>query len=345
MTTASAAVNLRAFGRPQLERVSKFLRFALAASLAATFAVGEASAQAYPSRPVKVIVPFLAGSATDVTGRLLAERLAEGLGVSFVVENKGGAGGNIGTDIVAKAEPDGYTLAHSATGPLAVNKTLFQKLPYDPERDLAPISLTATLVNVLVVNPKVIPVRNVKEFIQYAKERPGQVNYSSIGNGSSQHLAAVAFEQATGVKLKHVPYRGAPPIVVDLISGDVPVTFQNIPNVSGPLATGQVKALAVTAKNRSKVLPDVPTMQEEGLAGFESYAWFGLVAPKGTPTAIVERLNREVVKALADPVVQKRMIEIGAEPRPSSPSEFKEFISAEVAKWRKVIQDAGITID
>jgi tripartite-type tricarboxylate transporter receptor subunit TctC len=345
VTTVSAAVNLRAFGRPQLDRVSKFLRFALAASLAATFAVGEAKAQAYPSRPVKLIVPFLAGSATDVTGRLLSERLAEGLGVSFVVENKGGAGGNIGTDIVAKAEPDGYTLAHSATGPLAVNKTLFRKLPYDPERDLAPISLTATLVNVLVVNPKVIPVRNVKEFIQYAKERPGQVNYSSIGNGSSQHLAAVAFEQATGVKLKHVPYRGAPPIVVDLISGDVPVTFQNIPNVSGPLATGQVKALAVTAKTRSKVLPDVPTMQEEGLAGFESYAWFGLVAPKDTPTAIVERLNREVVKALADPVVQKRMIEIGAEPRPSSPSEFKEFISAEVAKWRKVIQDAGITIE
>lgn len=345
MITVSAAVNDRAFGRPSLARLPRFLSLALATLLAAIFAVGEAKAQAYPSRPVKLIVPFLAGSATDVTGRLLAERLAESLGATFVVENKGGAGGNIGTDIVAKAEPDGYTLAHSATGPLAVNKTLFQKLPYDPERDLAPISLTATLVNVLVVNPKVIPVRNVKEFIQYAKERPGQVNYSSIGNGSSQHLAAVAFEQATGVKLKHVPYRGAPPIVVDLISGDVPVTFQNIPNVSGPLATGQVKALAVTAKTRSKVLPDVPTMQEEGLAGFESYAWFGLVAPKGTPTAIVERLNREVVKALADPVVQKRMIEIGAEPRPSSPSEFKDFISAEVAKWRKVIQDAGITVE
>jgi tripartite-type tricarboxylate transporter receptor subunit TctC len=321
------------------------LKFTLGVWLAAISAAGDAGAQAYPSRPVKVVVPFLAGSATDVIARLLSERLAESLGVSFVVENKTGAGGNIAADMVAKAEPDGYTLAFSASGPLAVNKTLFPKLPYDPERDLAPISLVATLTNVLVVNPKIIPARNVKEFILYAKERPGQINYSSIGNGSSQHLAAVAFEQAAGVTLKHVPYRGAPPIVVDLISGEVPVSFQNIPNVSAPLSNGQVKALAVTARKRSRVLPDIPTMEEEGLAGFESYAWFGLLAPKATPAAIVERLNREVLKALADPALQRRMLEIGAEPSPTSPSEFKELISAEVAKWRKVILDAGITLE
>jgi tripartite-type tricarboxylate transporter receptor subunit TctC len=328
-----------------IARVLDFLKFTLGVWLVAVSAAGDAGAQAYPSRPVKVVVPFLAGSATDVIGRLLSERLAESLGVSFVVENKTGAGGNIAADMVAKAEPDGYTLAFSASGPLAVNKTLFPKLPYDPERDLAPISLVATLTNVLVVNPKIIPARNVKEFILYAKERPGQINYSSIGNGSSQHLAAVAFEQAAGVTLKHVPYRGAPPIVVDLISGEVPVSFQNIPNVSAPLSNGQVKALAVTARKRSRVLPDIPTMEEEGLAGFESYAWFGLLAPKATPAAIVERLNREVLKALADPALQRRMLEIGAEPSPTSPSEFKELVSAEVAKWRKVILDAGITLE
>jgi len=304
----------------------------------------EAQAQTYPasSRTVRVIVPFLAGSATDVTARLLSERLAAYLGVNFVVENKPGAGGNLGTDIAAKAEPDGYTLSYTASGPLAINKTLFTRLAYDPEKDLEPISLVAKLPNVLVVNPTKIPVADVKEFIAFLKARPGGVNYSSIGNGSSQHLAAVQFEQVTGTSMKHVPYRGAPPIVVDLISGDVPVSFQNIPNVMAPITSGQVKPLALTGKSRSPALPNVPTMEEAGLKGFESYAWFGLLAPKGTPAAIVERLNRETVKALADPALRKKMVEIGAEPSPTSSAEFRAMIAAEVVKWRKVIEDGKV---
>jgi tripartite-type tricarboxylate transporter receptor subunit TctC len=310
--------------------------------LAVVFVIGHANAETYPSRPVKVIVPFGAGSATDVTARLLSERLSEYLGANFVVENRTGAGGNTGTDAVAKADPDGYTLVYTAIGPLSINKTLFAKMPYDPETDLEPISLVATLPNLLVVNPAVIPVKTVQEFVAYAKAHPGQINYSSIGIGSSQHLAAVLFELTAGIKMKHVPYRGGPQMMTDLMKGEVPVTFQNIPTVLGPLGTGKVSVLAITTAKRNKVLPDIPTMQEEGVKNFDSSAWFGLLAPKGTPAAIVERLNKETVRALADPGLSKRMIEIGAEPSPMTRAEFKAFISAEVVKWRKVIEDAGV---
>ena len=333
-------------GMSQLEsrRVARYLGALCGALFAAAVSAGSAHAQAWPapSRTVRVIVPFLAGSATDVTARLLSERLASYLGVNFVVENKPGAGGNLGTDAVAKADPDGYTLSYSASGPLAINKTLFSKLSYDPEKDLEPISLVAKLPNVLVVNPKTIPVENVQQFIAYLKARPGQINYSSIGNGSSQHLAAVQFEQTTGTSMKHVPYRGAPPIVVDLISGDVPVSFQNIPNVLAPITSGQVKALAITTKERNKLLPNTPTLDEAGLKGFESFAWFALLAPKGTPAAIVERLNKETVRALSDPALRNKMIEIGAEPSPTTPAEFKKLIADEVVKWRKIIEDAKL---
>lgn len=317
------------------------LRLAAGAATAAAVA-RPAIAQAWPSRPIKVVVPFGAGSATDVTSRLVSDRLSEYLGVSVVVENKPGAGGNIGTDVVAKADPDGYTLAYTASGPLAINKTLFKRLPYDPEHDVEPISRTAILSNILVINPKVIPVKDVKEFIAYVKARPGEVDYSSIGNGSSQHLAAVQFELATGTKMKHVPYRGAPQIITDLISGVVPVAFQNVTSVIAPLGTGQIKSLAVTAKKRSPLLPDVPTLDQEGLKDFDSYAWFALVAPKGTPEAILDRLNKETVRALADPVLSKRMVEIGADPAPTTRAELKKLIADEVVNWRKVIETADV---
>jgi tripartite-type tricarboxylate transporter receptor subunit TctC len=326
-------------------RRSRFFHIAscaVGALLAVVFAIGLANAETYPSRPVKVIVPFGAGSASDITARLLAEKLGESLGANFVVENRTGAGGNIGTDAVAKADPDGYTLSYSAIGPLSINKTLFAKMPYDPETDLEPISLFATLPNLLVVNPKVIPVKNVQEFIAYAKAHPGEINYSSIGIGSSQHLAAVQFELATGIKMKHVPYRGGPQMMTDLMKGEVPVTFQNIPTVLGPLGTGQIRVLAITTAKRNKVLPDIPTMQEQGIKDFNSSAWFGFLAPKGTPAAILDTLNKETVKVLADANVSKRMIEIGAEPSPMTRAEFKAFIAAEVVKWRKVINDAGV---
>jgi tripartite-type tricarboxylate transporter receptor subunit TctC len=213
----------------------------LAAAALAPALPRPALAQAWPSRTIRVVVPFLAGSATDVTSRLIAERLSVYLGVPVVVENKPGAGGNIGTDTVAKADPDGYTICYTATGPLSVNRTLFTRLPYDPERDLEPIARTAILPNLLAINHNTIPVHDLKEFIAYIKERPGQINYSSIGNGSSQHLAAVQFEQKTGTKMRHVPYRGVPPIIVDLVSGEVPVAFQNIPSVLAPLQAGKIR--------------------------------------------------------------------------------------------------------
>jgi tripartite-type tricarboxylate transporter receptor subunit TctC len=314
----------------------------LLAFCAMTLIAGPAGAQVWPSKPIKVIVPFLAGSATDVTARLLSERLSEYLGVSFVVENKGGAGGNIGTDAVAKADPDGYTLAYTASGPLAINKTLFSKLPYDPEKDVEPISRIAILANVIVINPKTIPVKNIQEFIAYAKERPGQINYSSIGNSSSQHLAAVQFELVTGVRMKHVPYRGVPPIIVDLISGDVPVAFQNIPSVLAPLNTGQVKALALTTRKRSGLLPDVPTLDQEGLKDFESHAWFALVAPKGTPPAIIDRLNKEINAILVDPVLKERLMGLGSTALAGTPADFGKLIREDAEKWAKVIKFAGI---
>jgi tripartite-type tricarboxylate transporter receptor subunit TctC len=301
-----------------------------------------ALAQAWPSRPIRVVVPFLAGSATDITSRLIAERLANYLGVAVVVENKPGAGGNLGTDTVAKADPDGYTICYTATGPLSVNKSLFKHLPYDPEHDLEPISRTAILPNLIVINHKTIPVNDLKGFVAYVKERPGQINYSSIGNGSSQHLAAVQFQQVTGTSMKHVPYRGVPPIIVDLVSGEVPVAFQNIPSVLAPLQSGQVKALALTIKKRSPLLPDVPTAEEAGLKDFDSYAWFAMVAPKGTPEPILDRLNKETLRALEDPALRKRMVEIGVDPAPSTRAELKTFIASEVANWRKVIEDAEI---
>lgn len=324
-------------------RCCNFWVSSMGALLAAVFAIAEANAQAYPSRPVKIIVPFGAGSATDITARLIAEKLGQSMGGNFLVENRTGAGGNLATDIVAKSDPDGYTIGYTSSGPLAVNKTLFAKLPYDPETDFEPITLTATLPNLLIVNPNVIAAKNLQEFIAYVKSKPaGEVVYSSIGNGTSQHLAAIQFEQATGIKMKHVPYRGAPQAVADLIKGDVPVAFQNIPSVQGPLGTGQIKALAITSKTRNALLPDLPTMHEQGVKDFESYAWFGVVVAKGTPQPIVERLHSEIVKALNDPVLSKRMIEMGAVPAPISRAQFKKMISDEVVKWRQVLTAANI---
>ncbi|WP_035726608.1 Bug family tripartite tricarboxylate transporter substrate binding protein [Bradyrhizobium murdochi] len=302
-----------------------------------------AVANDYPSRPITLVVPFPAGGASDAVTRILAEKLGEALRGTIVVENKGGAGGNVGTHSVARAAPDGYTLLLSSSGPLAVNKTLTADLPYDPEIAFEPISLVSTMPNVLVVNPNKIPASNVQEFIDIAKASREQISYSSIGNGSSQHLAGVLFERRTGTRLLHVPYRGAGQLTVDLVSGDVPASFQLIPNVASQLQAGQIKPLAVTSKQRSKVLPNVPTMTEAGISDMESFAWFGLLAPKGTPKPIVDRLHSEVVKIMSDPAVQKRMIDIGADPVHTSQAEFKALISSEVIKWRNLIKEAGIS--
>ena len=321
------------------------LRKTLAACVALLAITGAASAQTYPSQTVKMVVPFPAGGATDIMARIVSERLSDLLGSRIVVENRGGAGGNIGTASVATAEPDGHTILFSASGPLAVNKILYKNLPYDPETDFVPLSLVAKLPNVLVVNPKEVPVKTVSEFIAYVKERPGKINYSSIGVGSSQHLAGALFEQASKTKMNHVPYRAATNIVVDMLSGQVPTSFQLIPNVLSQLTAGDIRPIAVTTPERSLALPDVPTMAEQGLPNFESFAWFGLLVPKGTPKAIVDRLSGDISKTMDDPNVRKRFIEIGADPAKSTPEEFKQLISSQVAKWREVIKDANITAE
>jgi tripartite-type tricarboxylate transporter receptor subunit TctC len=302
---------------------------------------GAAAAQGYPERPITLVVPSAAGNASDAVARILADKMAGPLGQRLVIENKVGASGNIGTASVAKAAPDGYTIGLPASGPLAVNKTLFPNLPYDPESDFEPISLVALLPNVIVISPK-LPVSDFDEFVRYVKERPGQINYGSIGNGTSQHLAAAYFDTVAGTQMKHVAYRGASQLVVDLISGDIHTSFQLIPNVAAQLQSGQIKPLAVTTTKRTPALPDLPTTLELGLTGYEAYGWFALVAPKGTPAAIVERLHREATAAMSDPELRRKFIELGAEPVTSTPAELRAFIGAEVTKWRKVIESAGI---
>lgn len=318
---------------------------ALAFSLASALIIGSgtAGAQGYPTRQIRIIVPFAAGGASDAVVRIVAEKMGDSLG-RLLIDNRAGAGGNIGTDQGAKAEPDGYTVVFSTSGPLAVNKSLYDKLPYDPEKDLEPISLLATLPNVLVVNPK-LPIGTTKDFIDYVKARPDEVNYSSIGNGSSQHLAGVLFERDTGIKMRHVPYRTAGQIVVDMMSGDVPTSFQLLPNVLSQVQDGKIKTIAVMSKTRSRAMPNVPTMAEQGVPGIESAAWFGLLVPRGTPQPIKDRLNKEVVKVLADPAVQKLLLDIGADPTSSTQEEFKELISAETAKWRELIKEMNIKPD
>ena len=299
----------------------------------------------YPSKQIRIIVPFAAGGASDAVVRIVAEKLGTQLGNRrMLIDNRPGAGGNIGTDMGAKADPDGYTILFSTSGPLAVNKWLYDSIPYDPERDLEPISLLATLPNVLIVNPQ-LPVATTKEFIDYVKQRPNQIPYASIGNGSSQHLAGVLFEQVTGTQMRHVPYRAATQFVVDLMSGDVPASFQLVPNVLSSSKSNKIRAVAVMSTQRSKSLPNVPTMAEQGVAGLESAAWFGLLAPRGTPQPIIDVLNREVVKAVNDPEVQKRLIEIGADPATSTPAEFKALIASETVKWRGLIHDMSIKPD
>ncbi len=307
------------------------------------FGCGGAVAQSYPARPVTVIVPFSAGSASDVITRVVLDRMGTSIGRRFLVDNRPAAGGNVGTLAVAKAEPDGYTLVMSASGPLAANKTLYPNLAYDPERDLQPISLFASLPNIIVVSTK-LPITTLAELADYAKKNP-QVPYGSVGNGSSQHLAGTFFEQIAGVQMTHVPYRVTAQLVSDLVAGQVPVGFQLLPNVIGQIRGGQVRPLAVASDRRLTALPEVPTAAEAGFKGYQSAAWFAFLAPRGTPRPVVDKLHREIVAAMADPAVRNRFTEFGAEPLATTPEELARHISAEIVKWREIITKGGITLD
>jgi len=312
-------------------------------AIAAVLALQTAAAQDYPSRPVTVIVPFSTGSASDVIARIVLERMSVSAGQRFIVDNRPAAGGAVGTVAAAKAAPDGYTILMGASGPLIVAKVLQPQLAYDAERDFQPISMYGRLPNIVVVSTR-LPVKTLDELVDYVKKKPG-VGYGSVGNGSSQHLAGALFEQIAGVQMTHVPYRVTSQLQSDLIGGEVPVSFQLLPNVIAALRAGQVRALAVANNTRLAALPDVPTAAELGVKDYESSAWFGLVAPRGTPRPLVDKLNAEVVAAMADPAVKSRFVEFGAEPMSTTPDDFARYISLEVVKWRELIAKAGIKLD
>jgi tripartite-type tricarboxylate transporter receptor subunit TctC len=304
-------------------------------------AAADAGGADYPSRPIQIFVPFAAGSASDVVTRILLNRMTTSLGQNFVVENRPGAGGNTGTAAAAHAAPDGYTLVMSTSGPLAANKALFKDLGYDPQKDFEPICLFATLPNVVVVNSK-LPPKSVLDLIAYAKANPRQLNYGSVGIGSSQHLAGAYFEQLTGTQLVHVPYKNISGYTPDFISGQVPLGFQLLPNVLGLIQNGDARALAVASSKRMTALPDVPTAAEAGLPGYESAAWLALLAPANTDKAIVDKLYAAAQEAMKEPKLLALFAEQGAEPMVLGPDDFRKFIASEIAKWANVIEKIGI---
>jgi len=318
-------------------RIARVLTFVL------VLFAGGIKAQEYPAKPITAIIPFSSGSASDVIARIVLDRMGNAMGKRFVVTNIPAAGGVTGTLTASKADPDGYTIVMGAAGPTVVNKILNPKLGYDPEKDFDPISLYASLPNVVVVSAK-LPVTTLAELIDYARKTPN-LPYGSVGNGSSQHLAGALFEQLANAKLQHVPYRVTSQMQSDMIAGIVPVSFQLLPNVIGGIRSGQLRALAVTANGRLAAIPAVPTAAEAGMKGFESAAWFGFLAPKGTPRAAIERLNKEVVAAVADPAVLVRYTDFGALPVSSTPEVFGRYVSSEVVRWQEIITRGGITLD
>jgi tripartite-type tricarboxylate transporter receptor subunit TctC len=318
----------------------------LPALLVALFAVHPfrvASADEYPTRSIRVVVPFSPGGAVDGPMRLIAQGLSQRLGQAVVVENKPGAGATIGTDVVAKSAPDGYTLL-LASQTNAISATLYSKLPFDPVEDFTPISLIGREPGVIVVNPA-LPVTTLAQLIAYVKERPGQVDYASSGNGSGQHLFAALLASRTGMKMNHVPYRGSGQATTDLLAGVVAMSIPGTAGMVGHIKAGKLRALAVTGARRSPQLPEVPTVIEAGVPGFEAYVWMGLLAPKGTPPAIVERLNREVLAVLAEDDVKRYMATAGIEIVGSTPAEFGTFFRQEKDLWAKVIRDTGAKSD
>jgi len=314
------------------------------AAAAALGAGNEAYGQTYPAKTVRVIVPFAAGSTTDIMGRTVAQKLSERLGQQFIVDNRPGAGGNIGSDVVAKALPDGYTLLVSAASTLAINASLYKNMPYDTATAFAPISLIAMVTNVLVIHPS-LPVKSVKELIAFAKARPGQLNFASGGSGGTQHLSGELFKTIAGIDMVHVPYKGSSAAMPDVLGGFVPLIFDGLPQSLPYIKAGRLRALGVTTARRSPALPDVPTIAEAGLPGYEAVAWFGAVAPARTPRDIVTKLNAEIVGILKSADVKDRLASQGADTAPTMPDEFAEFIRKEMLKWAKVVKATGARAD
>jgi tripartite-type tricarboxylate transporter receptor subunit TctC len=303
-----------------------------------------AQGQAWPSKPIKWVVPFAPGGTTDILARTVGEKLTVSLGQPVIIENKPGAGGGLGAEFTAKAAPDGYTIMGGTISTHAINASLYKSLPYDPVKDFVAITLIARVPNMLVINPAV-PAKDVKELIALLKANPNKYSFASSGNGTSQHLSGELFKAMSGTEMQHIPYKGSPPALQDVMGGQVTMTFDNI-TTAWPLAkAGKLRALAVTTAKRSSVAPDVPTLAESGLPGFEVGSWQGVFAPAGTPPEIVKRLNAEIVKALNLPDVREKLGGLGAEIVADSPEEFSALVKAEVVKWADVVKKSGAKVD
>jgi tripartite-type tricarboxylate transporter receptor subunit TctC len=298
----------------------------------------------FPGKPIRIVVPFPPGGATDILARAAGQRMQDAWGQPVVIDNRPGAGGNIGSELVAKSPPDGYTLLMGTVGTHAINASLYAKMPYDHVKDFVPVVLVAGVPNVLVVHPSV-PANSVQELIAYAKANPGKLNFASSGAGTSIHLSGELFKTMTGVQIQHVPYKGSAPAVSDLLGGQVQMMFDNLPPSLPHVKAGKLRALAVTTSTRAPALPDVPTMSEAGVTGFEASSWFGLLAPAGTPREIVAKINAEVAKWLATPEAKEKLAAQGANAIGGPPEDFAKHIAAETAKWAKVVKESGAKVE
>ncbi len=308
-------------------------------------AVATVHAQAWPDKPVRLIVPAAAGGGTaDPLSRLFADELSKSLGQRVWVDNMGGANGNIGAGAAVKAKPDGYTLLFSWAGTLATNASLYRNLPFNPRQDLTPIILIGNVPNILVVNPS-LPVNSLKEFGDYTKANPGKLNYGSSGQGSSMHLAAEMYRMQTGAQMVHVPYNAVSKAVTDLLGGEIQLMFQLVPGIAPHVKAGRVRALAIMSDHRSEALPDVPTFAEAGMKGMETGTWFGILAPVGTPPAVVTRVNAEMNRLLKDPAVRARVVAMGLEPLGGTSQDFADFWDKEIRRWAEIVKFAGTRLD
>jgi tripartite-type tricarboxylate transporter receptor subunit TctC len=320
------------------------LRAAVAAAATAALPSSWAQGSAWPNKPVRVIVPFPPGGATDIVGREISERLAAALGQPFVVDNKAGASGNIGVEMAVRSPADGYTLVVGAPQTLTINPQLFKNLPFNPQRDLAPVVVVASVPNVLLVNPR-LAARTPQELIAYAKTHPGKLNYGSSSIGGTPHLSAELFKAMTGSFVVHIPYRGSAPALQDLIGGQIDMMFDNLPAALPHIRSGRVRALAVTSLRRTASAPELPTLDESGLKGFDSQGWFSLLAPAGTPQPVLERLNAEANRIIATPEFKERLQKVGADPVGGSIADFRERLRSETERWGRVIAFAKITAE
>ncbi|SFM99702.1 tripartite tricarboxylate transporter substrate binding protein [Variovorax sp. OV329] len=334
--------------RPQRRHFS----LAACAAAASLLWTGPAFAQAaWPTKPVRIVVPFAPGGTTDILARAIAPELSKAFGQQFIVDNRAGAGGNVGAEIVARAAPDGYTLLMGTVGTHGINRALYPKLPFDPIKDFMPITLVAAVPNVMEMNAekaRQLGINNVKDFIAYAKTHPGKLSMASSGSGTSIHLAGELFKSMTGSFMTHIPYRGSGPALLDLVAGSTDVMFDNLPSSMQQIKAGKLKALAVTSAQRSPALPDVPTVEEAGgpaLKGYEASSWFGLLAPAGTPPDIVNRIQQEVAKSLGTPAIKEKLVAQGAIPSGNSPADFAKLIDSEHKKWAAVVKASGATVD